>query len=273
MARKLLKRKFKRSKTRTKKRMELDKLKVTRKYISDTLYWTGSYTRYMTLTNNGIFYAVKGLRMSNAYDPDSQLGNVGVTGFDKWAEFYNNYRVISTKIRVDAINIENNSVEVNVFPSNQYYADNATSFNSIQPRDQRYNKRIVLGPASTGNDKGRISHGISISTLFGRKLPDMVMEGTTDGNVNPLQAAYWYIYCRVIKEGTGFESLKGVQLVLSVDYRLKFYRPKNLTSYAALSVDDKFDIVNQDMTMDDMGDGGAAGATGYVGYTTGATGL
>lgn len=253
---------------RSRKKYAPKTISLGRQLTPDTLIWVGAYTRRMNLTYNGYYYCGKGFRMNNAYDPDSTTANQGITGFDKHAQFYAKYRVLSNKAVLNIANNENFPVEFTIFPSTEYQVDNSTWFANILPADLPYARTVILG-AKGGQDRARIKCTMPISKIYGRKHLDFTFDGRCDGNTTPINSCYWYICARTIKDGQGLGS-DGVSVVAVFDYKMMLYEPLTLAKYTAIT--DKFDTYNYNMGSDDVGLG-AVGATGYVTYNAGATGI
>lgn len=171
-------------------------------------------------TTLGSLYSYQ-FRGNSVFDPDLSGAGAQPNYFDNWANMYNSYTVLSSRIVVEALNLTaTNPVSVGIFPA--YNTALPASINDLV--GMRYARQVSI--MGTGNAvKSRLTSTMSTSQMFG--IPEIAV--TADDlyssvvTTNPAAAQTWYwTLCAQNESGTTSLNL---QFRVIIEYDVKFFDP------------------------------------------------
>ncbi len=208
--RKYRKRKSSRRRPRKRFRRRRRGSRITYSKISTITQPDQTYVKFRyhdILNEGGIQGATHVFRMNSLFDPD--LTGIGEQpmGFDQWKQFYTNYQVLGSSIKVIALNASLNNAVVCVFPSNV-----STPVDISDSIEQPYAKYKWIGNQN-GMNRATIKHYMSVRKMEARSTDSINFAANI--NANPSSTKFWHI---------AFASNDGVQTVnLDLDVTLTFY--------------------------------------------------
>ncbi len=171
-------------------------------------------------TTLGSLYSYQ-FRGNSVFDPDLTGAGAQPNYFDNWANMYNSYTVLSSRIMVEVLNRTlTNPVSVGVFPA--YNTALPASINDLV--GMRYARQVSI--MGTGNAvKARLTSQMSTSQMFG--VPEIAV--TADDlyssvvSTNPAAAQTWYwTICAQVESGT---TALDLQFRVILEYDVKFFDP------------------------------------------------
>lgn len=182
------------------------------------------YTETTALTGAALFdYKYRG---NSIFDPEEGVGGGQPTGFDQWANFYNQYIVTASAIRVDIVNtLASGSTSFIVVPTSES-TSLATNLDLVQ--NYPYAKSALLGPLSSSRSTRRIKHYISTAKMYG-KNPRAIMDDDQFGAIttaNPVEQWHWHILAQSID---GTTNITGT-LQVEITFYVVFYDRRDLTA-------------------------------------------
>ena len=171
-------------------------------------------------TTVGALYSYQ-LRGNSAFDPDFTSTGAQPNYYDSWANMYNSYLVLSSRIMIEVMNLNATApVLVGVYPA----------YNTALPAaisdlvGMRYARSVsVLG---SGNAvKARLTSLMSTSQMFG--IPEIAVPSddlySAIVTTNPAAAQTWYwTICAQDEAGSATLNL---QLRIILEYDVKFFDP------------------------------------------------
>jgi len=162
-----------------------------------------------TFVSSSFYATYKG---NDMVDPGNGTWVNQPAGFIDWMQFYNYFRVTSSRIKFQVVNdgdnVRNRGVWICIYPT--LYSDSSLiSGGYINAMAQSYAKGKFIG-APTGDDKTTVSNSMSTSKYFGYNVyNDTDFLGKVD--TPPNKQWYWGIACSGLSDGgTEFAIITGV---------------------------------------------------------------
>lgn len=186
--------------------------------IRTILRITGTLTPTTTL---GSLYSYQ-FRGNSCYDPDFTGAGAQPTYFDNYANMYNSYVVLSSKLRLEIVGLTSgtNPVLVGCYPA--YNTSLGTT--ALDCAAMRYAKSLSV--LSSGNAvKATLSSSQSTAQQFGipelAVVTDDLYSGTITTNPATAQTWFWTVFAQA---ETGTSTLSGV-IRWTLDFDVKFFDP------------------------------------------------
>lgn len=186
--------------------------------IRTILRITGTIAPATTLGN---LYSYQ-FRGNSCYDPDYTGTGAQPTYFDNYMNMYNSYVVLSSKLRLEVINVtsNNNPVLVGAYPA--YNTSLGTT--ALDCASMRY--ASALSSVNSGNAvKSTLSLSMSTAQQFGipeeAVITDDLYSGTGTSSPAAAQTWYWTVFAQA---EAGTSTLSGV-IRWTIDYDVKFFDP------------------------------------------------
>lgn len=154
---------------------------------------------------------------SSAYDPDPSLGTGAIPGFTDLAAFYNTYRVIRMRLRIECENAETFGVTLKTCPLTFDPGANSTTFASYADANPRGKSRL-MGPNGSQNRVRIVTPWYTLPQLTGFKGSEFDVSYSAFINANP--SITWFIGVGILSP-VAFVS--GVVINSLVDYDVMFY--------------------------------------------------
>lgn len=188
--------------------------------IPDSIRTRLRYTMTTTATTTlGTLFSYQ-FRGNSVFDADYTGGGAQPTYFDNFANMYNSYVVLSSRIRVEALNAAAVPVLVGVYPA--YNTSIGTS--SLDCAAMRY--AVSKSVYGSGNGvKEILTQNMSTAQQFGLPEEAVVMDDLYSAVVstNPASAQTWY-WTVFAQNETGTASLN-LTLRIYLEYDVKFFDP------------------------------------------------
>jgi len=179
------------------------------------------YTQILTPTTTlGNLYSQQ-FRGNSVYDPDLTGAGAQPSYFDNWANMYNSYVVLSSRIVLESmITSGTNPVMVGVFPAYNTSVP-STQLDCASMRYARSRSNVAVGNAY----KVLIPSSMSTAQMFGIPTEAVVMDDLYSAIVstNPASAQTWY-WTVFAQAETGTTTLSGV-IRVCIEYDVKFFDP------------------------------------------------
>ncbi len=178
----------------------------------------GMMTTASTTLGNLYSYQFRG---NSVFDPDYTGGGAQPNYYDNWSQMYNSYVVLSSKIKIEVLNLTaTNPVLVGVYPA--YNTALAASISDLVGMRYAQAKSIM----GTGNAvKATLTSSMSTAQIFG--IPELAV--TADDlyssvvTTNPASAQQWY-WTILAQDESGTTTLN-LQLRVVLEYDVKFFDP------------------------------------------------
>jgi len=166
------------------------------------------------------------------YNPGATNWNAQPAGFDQWMSFYTKYRVLSSKISIDAVNNSDttvNGIWLVVYPS---VVNTALTGNLASAMCQPYAKKAFMANIA-GINKCSVSSAISCSKVFGES-PFRDENFSGDFGTNPSFKFYWCI--NTFSVGS---DQSNVEVIVTISFKVIFYAriPLSLSAPDSLIAD------------------------------------
>ena len=165
-------------------------------------------------------------RANGIYDPDVTGTGHQPLGRDQWFQFYNHYKVISSKISVvfNPIAIDSAAVPVVI---GAYLADDIsvpTAWSTLVESGRGAYATVPM----LGSDqiKRTMSTRFSSNTFFKGQGINQSQLGAAENN-DPTEQAYYIIWCQSGDQGSTFDPLRAMVVI---DYLVEFSEPKDLVA-------------------------------------------
>lgn len=170
----------------------------------------------------GVVYLANGI-----FDPSGGIGSGQPRGFDQIMPFFNNWVVTGSKCVVYASSNATGATEspqVCVITS----ADPAISVDTRDYFEDRYTRKLLLGPASGGKNAGVVSRTYSARKWFGATSRMLMQNDDVTGSstADPQDSVYYHIAVCPQLEGSNAKAL----LRIVIDYTVIFFKPNLITS-------------------------------------------
>lgn len=165
-------------------------------------------------------YAFSG---NGIYDPNISSTGTQPTGYDQWSNFYSQYRVRGSKIKIKVANISGtSSVIIGVVPCIDYVNTASGGINEVI-RDPRCKYTML---SSGGQTLGFVSNYNTTKKTYGENdLSDTLYVGASgNSGSNPTNQWYWCIDAANVS-GSGSISL---QMHVEITYYVEFFKRKDL---------------------------------------------
>lgn len=172
---------------------------------------------------SGVFFRANGI-----FDPDAQTGGGQPLGRDEYANLYNHYTVLGSKITVEFMgkNDTTNSYMPNVcgcYLSDDVAID-ATNWQGIIEQGKGSNSVIVQG-SSAANGRRIVTCRFSPRKFFGIKYAVDNYDLSAAIGEDPLEQAFFYVWISGLDLST---NTMGCHIKIMVDYLVKFTEPKEI---------------------------------------------
>lgn len=188
--------------------------------IPDSVRTTLRYRMTTTATTTtGALYSQQ-FRGNSVYDPDYTGAGSQPTYFDQLANMYNSFVVLSSRIKIEALNAAAAPVLVGVYPA----YNTALGSTSLDCAAMRY--AVSKSCYGSGNGlKVVLQQSQSTAQQFGIPEDAVVNDDLYSSVVstNPAAAQTWY-WTVFAQDETGSATLN-VSLLISIDYDVKFFDP------------------------------------------------
>ncbi len=185
--------------------------------VPDTMYCYLKYHITTGVTDISGF-ASQVFSINSLFDPSVTGGGHQPLGFDQWANFYDEYEVLSSSLTVLPIASENNPITMALYPSITSTA--ATSINMAS--EQPYSK-VMRWSNTTGSNLRGLKNWMSVRKLEGRNTNSVNFTATTGSS--PTNQRFWVL---ILKSGQG-ASLNNILLDVTMIFKCKFFRRKVLS--------------------------------------------
>jgi hypothetical protein len=156
-------------------------------------------------------------RPSSAFDVDPVVASTAMSGFVELSALYNSYRVLSSKIRTEAVTTSAaNPVNIYVAPVNFDPGATPSAANILALREQPYAKSRLIG--LSGSPSIKINSTMSTEKIYGSKMALFDDNFAAPITASPNNNWYWQIgaYSFVLDP-----SLTWVTITIEVD--VEFY--------------------------------------------------
>lgn len=121
----------------------------------------------LTIAAAGVVVAFR-YTPSAAFDIDPLLGSTATVGFSEWSAFYNNYRVPSSKLKIEACNFTTTPLTAIIVPLNSDPGSTPTAASVSEWQNNPYAKVALVCP--TGGPSTKLSQQMSTEKIFGSKM-------------------------------------------------------------------------------------------------------
>lgn len=181
------------------------------------------YVSYAVLTSNGASMGVYKFRANSIFDPDETGAGHQPYTSDQWAQFYNHYQVLGSKIKVSAT-VQDNLTEPAMM--GVYLSDDTTiPLDWETLRESGRGDQVIIPKYLTSNIK-LLTTKFSSKGFFGDK------HGTSETMAsvlaNPTEMAYYNIYLQSVDQISTITN--NVICQITIDYIVKYSEPKDLAS-------------------------------------------
>lgn len=160
-------------------------------------------------------------RANSLFDPDYSFGGQQPMGFDEWSAFYSTYKVIASKITIEAVNNIGSTIptcSMVVYPSNS-----ATTGTSTRMEATPGAKIRIVGMGSGKHESVSLVHYATTDRVFAGAIRDTSTLCAATG-ADPSKVWWWILqFC-------SSQSGQNVQLryKANIQYTVIFSDPKNL---------------------------------------------
>jgi len=157
---------------------------------------------------------VRIFRGNSLFDPEESLGiSQQPVGFDEYAAMYNNYEVMASSIRLEAVNLATIPVRFVIHPS---FSELDVAVDSAMGNP--YSKKRIVGSSLAGPSIIRMSNFMRTKKYFGRQTNDLNFQATV--LQNPVNDWFWH----VSRQSMDFTSTLNVTVAYTLIYYCKFFR-------------------------------------------------
>lgn len=183
--------------------------------MPDTLYCRLKYSSNRVL---GSFYDTSLFSLNGIFDPDITFTGHQPMGFDQWTNFYDDYEVSASSIKIWLYN--DGLIE--------YVACLLPSTTSVPPTnitaaiEQPYVKQRVIA-SSAAQQTVTLSNRMSVRKLNGRNTYSVNYTGSS--GANPANEQFWHVITGSVDGVSTVTSTMRVELV----YNVKWYHRKTLS--------------------------------------------
>lgn len=163
-------------------------------------------------------------RANDVFDPNQSGVGHQPRGFDQLMPLFNHFTVIGSRIRVSAVNDDEN---VGAILSCTLQGEGTTQLNPIDHLERQDVKYAVMGPKNGSNTVGQVSMNCSVKRFFRKTnlLDDPTLRG--DVSTSPTEQAYYHIG---VYPHNGTTDLGAVDLMVLIDYIVTFHEPNDVAS-------------------------------------------
>lgn len=187
------------------------------KIVPDTLRVHLTYPDTILVRNNVGAKFLSWRYRSSAYDPDPALGTGSIPGFTDLSGFYNTYRVVRMRLRIDCENAETFGAVFKTCPLTFDPGSNSTTFASYADANPRGMSKL-LGPVSGMNKASIRTPWYTLPQITGFRGSEYDVSYAAFINANP--STVWYIGVGVLLPVV---AVSGVVVNALVDYDVLFY--------------------------------------------------
>jgi len=178
------------------------------RYRTNLRYWKSISFNFIAST-----VASARFRPSSAFDVDPLIGGTAMAGFTELAGLYASYRVLSSKIIVEAVNTSAaNPVSLMVCPVNIDPGASPISSYVLALREQPYGKFKMLG--LSGCPPTRLNSVMSTEKIYGSKSTLFDDNFSSPSNSSPANNWFWVVAGFI---GVLDPSLSWLQVNIDVD--------------------------------------------------------
>jgi hypothetical protein len=183
------------------------------RYRTNLRYWK-SLTFSLAASN----VASVRFRPSSAFDVDPTLGGTVMSGFTELSALYNSYRVLASKITVQATNTSSvQPIELMVVPFNQDVGATPAAGLILSFKEQPYSKFRLI-PLS-GGPVATIKSTMSTEKIYGSKMALFDDNFSALVSANPVNNWYWSIGVYVLGALAG----QSIYLNVTIDVDVEFF--------------------------------------------------
>lgn len=184
--------------------------------------------RYCTpfAIDTGGGYAEHVLRANSIFDPDFTGGGHQPLGHDEWAQFYNNYTVLGSKITVRAINPLTTSGYALVWGVMVVSESSPSGTSYTTLIEQGKSKYRMMQGEPTGNVPQSLSMNFSTKKWFNvQDVKDNVATLGAAFGANPTNQGYYAVWYSAYDDAG---NVPPMQFVATIDYIVQLHKPKEL---------------------------------------------
>jgi hypothetical protein len=164
-------------------------------------------------------------RGNSVFDPDLTGAGSQPSYFDNWANLYNSYVVLSSRIRIEVFGSTTGAspapVLAGVFPA----YNTATPTTALDGAAMRYSKSVSTSSAGGNAYKALLTNAMSTAQQFGISDDAVVFDdlysATVTANPAAAQTWYWTVFAQVQSGSTTLQ----MYLRISLEYDVKFFDP------------------------------------------------
>jgi len=161
-------------------------------------------------------------RLNSVFDPDYTGVGAQPAGFDQWAAFYNQYRVLGCMVKVSALATNNGTNPPIVFG---FYPNlSASTESSIDNALEK--PRCYFSCASWSDTSGRVvKKNLRPAAVMG--ITEQAYASTTDSSAlvssNPSSQAYFTVFCYNLNGTWSATAANNPTLWVELEYEVQFY--------------------------------------------------
>lgn len=163
-------------------------------------------------------------RANCVYDPNESFLGHQPRGFDQLMPLYNHFTVIGSRIRVSAVNDDENKAVVLCLT---LQAENTTQTNPLDLLERQDVKWTTLAAKGGGPHVKNLTMNFSAKKFFSKT--DLLDDTSLRGNVSssPTEQAYYHIG---MFTHDGSTDPAAIDLIVQVDYIVTFHEPNDVAS-------------------------------------------
>lgn len=218
-------RRFRRS-FRRRGHLRITKVKIRSPIITDKAVVKFVYTQNteLSVAASDLGATTTVFRGNSVYDPVFDTGGGQPDGFDRWAPFYNKYRVMASKIMIQAINTGNGPQFLTIIPAPEKNDGNVPDYDGLEgyqlARIMNARQRVI-GPSNGNKGVVFLKHYMTTSKVFGKPLAQLD-DTTSNIDNNPIDEWFWIVCLNRIAQDEFYTSVIRSDFVIKITYWVEF---------------------------------------------------
>lgn len=173
------------------------------------------YAGVVSISNGVADFGMYQFRMNSVYDPDYTGGGAQPPYFDRMAQLYNNFRVLSCKYQVRGQYASGTYQNLVVWPSAV-----ATSVSSLQSAMCQTDARTIIMSGYNDTNTARVKGWLPMAKVFGVERAEIETDSDYGAatSANPVRVAYLNLYSGNLTGSTTSTAYALVELTYYVEW-------------------------------------------------------